>query len=54
MTKAEIALELTKLISNDIIREESRRYLPENEHREYAKVLSNAYNEIFATINLSK
>ncbi|MGN2336521.1 hypothetical protein ACTFIN_00130 [Clostridium cagae] len=48
MNKAEIALELTKLIASDV-RLKEKRSVDNN----YSKALADAYNEIYNTISIS-
>lgn len=54
MVKSEIALELTKLIASDVIKNERLIYDSPKDFDKFAKVISKAYNEIYAAIKIDK
>jgi len=51
MNKAEIALELTKLITDKALKQEKHTDFA---NFDYAKNLANTYNEIYNTINITE
>lgn len=54
MVKSELALELTKLIAADVIKNERLLYDSPKDFDKFAKAISKAFNDIYATIEIDK